>query len=1200
MMYQVRNTLALCIALSLFSVSFLKAANYKVVNLKTEYTETPLGMDVQIPRFSWQMESDVRGSHQKAYQLIVADEAGVKVWDSGKTDSSVSLNIAYGGSSLKPCTRYTWNATVWDQDGKKQTSASWFETGLMDPSPQLTAWSGAKWIGGGDADMVLYSSYLPVFKLSFSIRLDEASATKKAGFVYGANDPRLMDANMNLYGLLNKKTESYLMVEMDVTPLSSGQPAQLHVYRVGYHPKDQKELPLKSFSIPAGIVNAANQYKMHTVYLSSVLGDTRIYMDGESRAHRLGEINLNPLGKGGDFIAFPVLGEIGFKVPKGQAAYFSDVTIRNYRSPSNVLFAENLNTQNYKGIFAGKEQVSVTEGTYRVSGAAMDAFVLADPTQNSMPMLRATFSASVSPVRKARLYVTARGVYEFYMNGCRVGDDYFNPGLTQYPKTHLYQTFDVTSYIQPGKNAIGAMLGEGWWSGGATYMGEFWNFFGDRQSLLAKLVITHTDGTEEVITTNPSTWKYYNNGPVRYGSFFQGEVYDASREALTEGWSTTAYTDGDWKPAVEVSAEHHVSTDRTNKDFNMPLVDDYSGMALTGQFGPTVKKIKELTATSVEEVRPGVFIYDMGQNMAGIPKISLSGMEPGKQITMRFAEVKYPNLPEYKDNVGMVMMENIRVAMSQDIYLAKGGHETISPRFTFHGYRFVEITGIQAPLPLEAVKAEVLSSVHELASVYNTSNSKVNKLWENITWSTYSNFLSIPTDCPQRNERLGWSGDISVFSRTATYLTDATQFLRRHMRAMRDTQREDGRFADVAPLGGGFGGVLWGSAGITVAWESYQQYGDRNLLTEHYPAMKHYIKYLLEKNIDPKTGLLVQEHPGAWGNLGDWLSPEERENDKTLLWESYFIYDLELMEKIATVLDQKADAEYFRTLHSQRKEFFNATYIDPATGKTAYPASADADASSPRKWVDVQASYVLPFAFGVWNKENYTKALPAFIETIKRENKADNGVSCPPYSLMTGFIGTAWMNSTLSDCGYTDVAYRLLQQTSYPSWLYSVEQGATTIWERLNSYTHTEGFGGNNRMNSFNHYSFGAIGAWMYGYSLGIKRDEQSPGFAHFILQPEPDPTGEMTFARGYYESMYGRIESAWELNGNTCVYDFGIPANTSATLRLKAASASDITQNGKPLGKLKGVKFTGLNNGLQTFELPSGIYHIEVRGTGK
>jgi alpha-L-rhamnosidase len=306
--------------------------------------------------------------------------------------------------------------------------------------------------------------------------------------------------------------------------------------------------------------------------------------------------------------------------------------------------------------------------------------------------------------------------------------------------------------------------------------------------------------------------------------------------------------------------------------------------------GDNASIVKTLTARSVEEVRPKVFVYDMGQNMVGVPQIQIKNGKKGQEIILRYAEVKYPNLPDYKGNEGMVMMENIRAALTQDTYILKGGDETIQPRFTFHGYRYVEITGVDQAVPAASVKGLVISSITGLSSSYETSNELVNKLWQNITWSLRSNFLSIPTDTPARNERMGWSGDISVFSRSATYLTDADLFLRRHLLAMRDVQAESGRFTDVAPMGGGFGGTLWGSAGIIVAWETYQQYGDLPLLREHYDAMKKYIQFL-ETKVEKNTGILNE------GPLGDWLSPENNKNDNTHLWMAYYAYDLEIMAK---------------------------------------------------------------------------------------------------------------------------------------------------------------------------------------------------------------------------------------------------------------------------------------------------------------
>ena len=1153
--------LRLIVILTILSlpVVILNASGVRIQNLKTEYSQTPLGIDVKHPRFSWQMESAKPGYYQTAYQIIVLNETGLEVWNSGKVPNSKSLNIRYAGDSLKSSTSYNWHLTVWDQNKKKHVAESWFETGLMDNHE--SAWDGAKWIGGADDDLVLNSQYLPVFKINFTVQLDEKSQSSKAGFIYGANDERLIDKNKNIYKLENPKDSSYIMVELDITSLNSNGKARLNIYRAGYIPNDKKDRPVRSFEISPELINNQNRFEPHIVFLSSELGHTVFYIDGEKQENHIGTINLNPYGRRGDFIAYPVVADIGYSVEENKKAYFTNVQVRNVRSPSNILFSGNFSQ-------AASDIPSKSSKTI-------------DPSQNAMPMLRSDFNVK-SGISKARLYVTSRGIYDVYLNGERVGDDYFNPGSTQYNKTHFYQTYDVTSYLQQGKNGVGAILGEGWWSGGSTFMGQYWNFFGDRQSLLAKLVITYRDGKTDVIATNPETWTYYNNGPTTYSSLFQGEVYDATKEKLVEGWSTALYNDSLWHKCAEVPLDGTTNNDGTSG--NVPGVGDYSKQKLIGQYGATVQRIKELTAVSFEEIRPGVFIYDLGQNVAGVPEIYLKNTEPGQVIKLRFAEVKYPDLPAYKENTGMIMLENIRAAMAQDIYIAKGGKSVISPRFTYHGFRYIEITGIENPLPLNDVKAQVLSSIHELSSQFESSNPLVNKLWENITWSSYANFMSIPTDCPQRNERLGWSGDISVFSRTASYLAAMPQFLRRHLLAMRDVQREDGRFPDVAPLGVGFGEMMWGSAGITVAWESFQQYDDRDLLEEHYPAMCDYIEYLL-RDIDPETGIFKEKERKVWGSLGDWLSLEDRNNEKLLFWEAYLIYDLNIMRKMALALNKQDDAIRFSKLCDERKAFFNKTFLDLTNGKTTFG----------EKIIDTQASYALPLAFNIVENEIIEKVVDNFANTITRSDKTDQNIETPPFSLMTGFIGTAWISKTLSDYGRTDLAYRLLQQTTYPSWLYPIEQGATTIWERLNSYTHTDGFGGNNNMNSFNHYAFGAVGAWMYNYILGIRRDENSPGFKHFILKPEPDPTGKMSFAKGYYDSMYGRIESNWKKTNSGIDYKFSIPPNSSATLILNAKSLDHICFNKASLKKVKEVRFVKSEGTNFIFELQPGIYVIQV-----
>jgi alpha-L-rhamnosidase len=1184
-------------------------ANFSLQKLQVNYQVTPLGTDIKTPQFSWQMKAldNQRGYQQKAYQIIVTDDAYHIIWNSGKVESDISVGIEYKGEALKPTTRYHWNLSVWDKKGNLAATSSWFETGML--SGNLEGWSGAKWIGGSSEDMVLYAHYLSVFKIQYQIQLEKASNSNKASFLFGANDPRLLNRNLNLMGVENKINQSYIAVELDISTLNDNpaSSASLHIYRVGYTLSDKKDIPFKSFSIPQSIINNHNKFDHHQIMMECNFGVFDFYINGNDAAHKMGEpnasaqsfsptgLNLNPVGSGNNYISFPMVNDIGFKTSANQMATFSSIEIKNLRKPSNILFSENFDATNYQGIFKSSS-IQIQDHSYRILS---NTLFTADPSKNASPMLRTAFKAAEKTIKKARLYVTARGIYEVYLNGKKVGNDYFNPGLTQYNKNHMYQTYDVTASINPkAANVLGAWMSEGWWSGNITFSGDSWNYFGDRQSLLAKLVVTYTDGTEQIITTNNKDWKYFNDGPIRYSSFFQGEVYDARKEASVKNWSTPNYQDQHWKRAVEVPLEGNVyigeSTDFMGKKSSI----DYQNFQLIGQIGENASIVKSITAQSVEEVRPGVFVYDMGQNMVGIPKIFMKDGKKGQVVNMRFAEVKYPNLKEYQGNEGMIMMENIRAALATDRYTLKGGDELLNPHFTFHGYRYIEITGIEKKIQLSDVKGQVISSVKELASKYESSDTLVNKLWQNITWSLRGNFLSIPTDCPNRNERMGWSGDISVFSRTANYLMDGNQFLRRHLLAMRDVQSSDGRFTDVAPLGGGFGGTLWGSAGIVVAWETYRQYGDKQLLSEHYPAMKSYLQFL-ETKVNKTTGILNE------GPLGDWLSPEGNKNDNTLFWMAYFAYDLDLVSKAAAALGKKDEAINYRNRMEEIKKAWNDIYIDKTSYRTVKSGTKTGFFGPPNEkevpgktdkgqLINTQASYAIPLALDIPNEKNKPYLIKYLNETIQNKSTDDNGIERPAYSLMTGFIGTAAINEALSKNGNDAIAYRLLEQKQYPSWLYSVVNGATTIWERLNSYTTENGFGGNNSMNSFNHYSFGAVAAWMYNYSLGIQRDEDVAAFKKFVLKPTPDPNHIIKYAKGYYDGMYGRIKSEWKTSGNTLFFQTTVPANTCAKLYLPTKDTNHILEGGKSIANWKGIQ---IEKNQIVIDLSSGTYSFEITG---
>jgi alpha-L-rhamnosidase len=1242
------------------------AQAFTVTGLQVEYTPTPIGIEDKNPRFSWQMTAPEgqRDYSQAAYQLVVKEPKGTVVWDTGKVTGDIALGLVYAGTALKAVTRYNWTVTVWNNKGQSTSQTSWFETGLMNPDSALAAWDGANWIGGSNDDLVFYSHYLSICRLTYTQAIEPGSS--KASFILGANDIRLMDKNKNTFQVESPKDGSYVKIELDISTVDGSEngKAKLNIYRVGYTNTDLATKPFRSFDVATTAINNDNKHSVHTFEINDTFGSFSISLDGNSsaltaiatenqqggRGARGGmggrggggggaSVLINPMGSGGDLITFGMICDIGFAMDAGQKASFSKIEVFNSRSPGNKLFSEDLTKAVYSGIYAdsvkkGDSGLTIKGGRYAVDGGSNGVMITADPSRNSTPVLRTEFKTSVTKIATARLYITARGIYEFYINGKIVGNDNYNPGFTDYNRTHMYQIYDVTDMLKSGDNAAGAMLGEGWWSGLLSF-GTIWNHFGDRQSLLAKIVINYQDGSSQVITTNEKNWKYYNKGPIVYSSLDMGEIYDATREIAIEGWNTAGYDDSKWANAVIVplagtayqqsagAAAAAVPADAGIRGFEGMDLNatgggrggrggmqpfSFANMKLVAQIGNNVGEYQTLTAKSVKKLDDGTYIYNMGQNFVGVPKITIKNGKAGQKIVLRFSEMLYPEMPEYGKNVGNIMTENYRAALCQDIYTMKDGNQVFQPHFTYRGYQYIQITGLDDPLPLDAVQGIARSSIRQLTSNYETSNTKVNKLWSNLVWSNVDNFLSIPTDCPQRNERMGWSGDISVFSRTATFLSSADQFIRRHMIAMRNTQGNNGKFTDIAPVGGGFGGVLWGSAGVTVPWEAYQQYNDVRLLEEHYDAMAKYVDYVATTT-DQQTGV------SSDSQLGDWLGPQVNATPSQLLTSTYYVYDLWIVAKSAEILGKTEDAKKYWSIYEEYKRKLHDTFVNK-DNQTVRPASigggrggrggmgggtrgggdATPVGTTGSQVVDTQTSYAVGLALGVFDKDKTAALAKNLSEAVKRQNVDDSGTTRPVYSLMTGFIGTAWISKALSDYGYVEDAYRLLQNNQYPSWLYAVDQGATSIWERLNGYTIERGFGGQNGMNSFNHYSFGAVGQWMIAYSLGIQRDPNSPGFKHFILQPEYDPSGQMTWAKGYYDSVYSRISSDWKVDKGVLTYKATVPANTTATLYIPASSASGVTEGGKPANKAEGIKFIKYEKGKAIYELKSGSYELSSK----
>jgi alpha-L-rhamnosidase len=1182
----------LCLAaVALLALSQASGAAGRPMRLRVEHREHPLEVDASAPRFSWQTagEAGIRGIEQRAYRIVVHRPDGRLQWNSGRVRSGQSIEISYAGRPLESATHYRWTVTAWYGDHTARSASSWFETGLGDADSK--GWGGAQWIGGTSDDRVLFAAYLPLYDLSYTLAVAEGS--RRAAIVFAANDPRLMDARRNPFQMAAAHNQSYFKVELDLSALARAADgaAWLKVYRAGYARDDDPAKPVAAWPVRRSLINADNAHLRHHFKVHCEFGELTFFVDGEKdpfdgQASPATSVKLNPARPEGapahDVITFGELNEIGFAMDAGQRASFADLVVADIRAPNGALFNESLGTGHYAGLYAQALQdkasgLSIADGAYQLDGGINGAFVVADPSRNAMPMLRTSFMTKSSKLVSARLYATARGIYELYLNGSRVGNDHYDPGLSQYNRTHFYQAYDVTPLIRPGANALGAMLGEGWWSGLLSY-GNNWNVFGDRQSLMARLVLRFADGSEQIVASNDQDWTLYAHGPVVYSSLDLGEVYDASREAQVAGWASPGFDDRAWHRAAIVP----VTGDGTL---------DFSRMQLLGQIGEPARVFQIMVARSVREVRPGVFVYDLGQNIVGVPRITLRGASPGQHLVLRVAETLYPDLRASGGNVGMIMTENYRAALSIDQYVTRAGNQVFQPRFTSHGFQYLEITGIDQAIPLAQVQGVAISSVPALTASYETSDPQVNRLWSNLTWSNVDNFLTLPTDCPQRNERMGWSGDISVFSRTATYLSDAQVFLERHMRAMRDVQRADGKFTDIAPVGGGFGGVLWGSAGVVVPWELYQQYGDLDVLRAQFPAMAAYADYL-QSALDPLSGLSRD------AQLGDWLGPQNQRLGQPFLATAYQAYDLNIVATAARLLGKTGAANRYERLYRERLAFFQEHFLDES-GRTIGFVGKDAIAVGPKalegkfQLADTQTSYAVALALGLVDEARRAPAGLHLAITVSNENLDDSGVNRPAYSLMTGFIGTAWISDALSMSGRSDLAYRQLLARHYPSWLYPVEQGATTIWERLNGYTRDEGFGGNNSMNSFNHYSFGAVGQWLLAHSLGIQRGE--PGFREFVLAPEPDPTGGLTWAQGYYDSPYGRIESRWKRTKAATEFEFSVPPNTHAALRLPALLPGESVAGDSLGAPLAGTKsLPGRADG-PAYRLASGKYHVVI-----
>lgn len=728
--------------------------------------------------------------------------------------------------------------------------------------------------------------------------------------------------------------------------------------------------------------------------------------------------------------------------------------------------------------------------------------------------LRKEFAAA-KQVARARFYATSKGIYKASINGHELNSrTHWIPGWTEYGKRIQTDTYDVTSLIGQGSNAIGVLAGDGWYAG---------QLHGKRKHhkkpwFLGQLEIFYSDGSSEIIATD-ATWQA-STGPIVFGDIFDGEDYDANFEM--PGWDKPGFDTANWT-APEVQ----------------PLD---AAVALDPRRNQPVSEMREIAPVSVKEIGEGVFLFNMGQNMVGWPRLVDLPVEKGSVVKLRFAEVLRPD--------GTLYVDNYRAAISEDTYTPKeDGRITWEPTLTFHGFQYVEVSGLKKSekLTVGNLKGVVLHNDMPLTGGFECSNEKINKLQSNIQWGQRGNFFSVPMDCPQRDERLGWTGDAQVFAPTSTFNMDVEAFFTKWMVDVNDLQDERGAYPNVAPYGvknRGSGG--WSDAGIIVPYEMYLAYGNTKIFEEHYDGMKKWIHFLR----DHSSKNLIRMGFG----FGDWLQPnsesakrsgKERGSDtpNALVGTAYHYRTTLMMERMAKVLGKEEDAKEFAALAAEIKIAFNRAFVGE---------EGRVDRNGKKTFTESQTAYLVPLAFGLLDEKTTKLAAVHLVRKIKEDGN----------HLNTGFIGTPILTSVLAQIGEVDLAYELLEKETYPSWLFTVNQGATTMWERWDAYSIEKGIHPA-RGNSLNHYAYGAIGKWLYASVAGLTYDENQPGYKNIIFAPVPG--GSLTHASAWHDTPYGRASSSWKKSGDRFEWQIEIPANATGTLVFPTQKLDSVLIDGKP-----------------------------------
>lgn len=884
-----------------------------------------------------------------------------------------------------------------------------------------------------------------------------------------------------------------------------------------------------------------------------------------------------------------VKGNVGMRVDNnaGEEAYYDNIVVTEYDATGNGHVTHSEDFEALSSDMYLDAVIEEFEGSRmcHVKSTSGEKKVMQTSTVG-MPRFRKSF-AITKKVASAMLFTSGLGTYDVFMNGQRVGHrqtdgsmlyEELKPGWTDYRYRVFYSTHDVTSLLAEGKNAISALVTPGWWAGGVMH-----GAYGSPElGFIVKLLITYDDGTQEVIVSD-QTWRSSRDGAMKLGDIYDGEIYDAR---LADNWTTATYDDSQWNGVAE-NVDFNGTIDAFTGGYvtTLPnLVQQvktatiYEGSKATGTTYGMANVISTSEGTGVVNLKKGqAVVFDFGQNIVGWVNFKVKG-KTGNRLRLRFVEMLNDTGAADRGNDGpggTPYLANLRSAKASLYYTLCGAEEGESyhSSMTFFGFRYCEVTPSD-DVEILAIDAQPISSSTDDRGSVETSHELVNQLFSNITWGQRGNLLSVPTDCPQRDERLGWMADTQVFSCTGLYNAYMESFYRKWMQDVRDGQNAEGAYPGVAPecWGTPFGQTVWADAGIVVPWNLYVMTGNKDILIENYTSMERYMDYLSRQVFDG------YQYNGGGLTWGDWLSFVN--TDTRYIAVAYYAYVTQLMAKISIALSKSDDDTYARKAAQYDKLFgnikseFRKRYITPTVKQTT------------------QTALLMALQFNLLEGDEEIENFKTRLTRAIRNNS---------YKLNTGFAGTPLLGPTLSRYGLNDYAYDLLLQRQCPSWLYSIDQGATTIWERWNSYTKESGFG-DPGMNSFNHYAYGAVGEWMYRFMCGIEYDEAQPGFKHIILQPQPDrrqtlPTGQelITAASASHTSYYGTISSAWQLpEGSQLDYKCTVPANTTATLFLPVADEQTVVHEGNTTAEeAESVEYVGYENGCKIYKLGSGHYHF-------